>query len=49
MVYLIVVHAMKKIYNIYGGGWIEGDGDGTLNRVTERFSDTVIDMSHHLK
>ena len=49
MVYLIVVHAMKKIYNIYIWGGVEGDGDGNLNRVTEHFSDTVIDVSRHLK
>lgn len=24
-------------------------GNGTLSRVTEHFSDTVIDVSHHLK
>lgn len=53
MVYLIVVQAMKKKYiytiYIYRERGIEGDGNGALNRVTEHFSDTVIDVSHHLK
>lgn len=42
MLNLVVVGAMKK--NMYTLGGIEGHGDGILNKVTESFSDKVIDV-----